>query len=90
MNQPNSKPIPPEILAVSRSLARHITRLALERGDEHLQRRVLDRLNNEVPLGSNMDTWLQTMNRIWEDECLGEWPSDFPQVPGSPDKSKWN
>ncbi|MGC1499200.1 MAG: hypothetical protein WA800_04300 [Terriglobales bacterium] len=83
------KKIDPAIKRITDRVAAHVMDVARERGDKALPFRVLARMN-DVPLDGDMGTMLRAINDIWESECLGEWPADFPAPSTMPDTALWN
>jgi hypothetical protein len=63
--------------------------VARERGDSALPFRVLERMN-AIPLDGDLGAMLLAINKLWGDECLGEWPADFPAPSTLPEKALWN
>jgi hypothetical protein len=45
---------------------------------------------NDVPLDGDIGAMVRAINEIWESECLGEWPADFPAPSTASDRALWN
>jgi hypothetical protein len=86
MNKPT---IHPEIRALCNRLARHVMSIARERNDKDLAMRFLTRLQ-QVPVDGDLKQILRGISTAWEDECLGEWPSDCPGPAGEPANALMN
>jgi len=86
MNKPT---IHPEIKQLCDRLARHVMSIARERNDRELALRFLTRLQG-VPVDGDLHTILHGISTAWEDECLGEWPSDCPGPASDPAKALMN
>jgi hypothetical protein len=81
--------VDPAIKKITDRVAAHVMEVSRERGDKALPFRVLARMN-DIPLNGDLGAMLWAINKVWEDECLGEWPADFPAPATLPDKALWN
>jgi hypothetical protein len=81
--------VAPAIRKICDRLAAHVIKVSRERGDSALPYRVFARLN-DVPLDGDLGAMLQAINKLWEDEMLGERPADFLAPSTASDRALWN